>query len=97
METPVPPPAPENKKPVNWPIAVNLGLLLVVAILSGADPTALGIAVLVLALINGIAAFLVSMFGRLNWVLAFALSALLLLLIGLGICGLMLQGLHGAH
>ena len=68
-----------------------------VAISSGADPTSLGIAVLALAFINGIAAFLVSIFGGLNWVLAFALSALLLLLIGLGICGLMLQGLHGGH
>lgn len=94
--TPAPKP-PDGKKPLNWPIAVNLGLLLMVAISSGADPAALGVAVLVLAFINGVAAFLTSMFGSLNWVLAFALSALLILLIGLGICALMLQGLHGGH
>lgn len=97
MEPPAPPPTPEDKKLINWPIAVNLGLMLVVAISSGADPTALGIAVLALAFTNGVAAFLTLMFGRLNWVLAFVLSALLVLLIGLGICALMFQGLHGGH
>ena len=94
--TPIPKP-PDGKKPINWPIAVNLGLLLIVALSSGADPATLGIAVLILAFINVVTAFLVSIFGSMNWVLAFVLSALLVLLIGLGICALMLQGLHGGH
>ena len=87
-----PPPAPKDSK--KWPLIVNLGILLMVAM---AEPSMLGIAVVGLGLINGVAAVLMAMSGKLNWVIAFVLSALLLFLIGLGICGLMLQGLHGGH
>ena len=50
-------PTPSNeKKPFSWPLALNLGLLVLAALVTGANPSALAIIVLVLAVINGIAA-----------------------------------------
>ena len=91
------PPAPNGKSSKTWPIAVNLGLLLLVAVVSQGEPVVLFGAVVALAVVNGIAAFFMAIFGRLNWVAAFLLSALLVFLIGLGICSLMLSGLGGMH
>ena len=94
METPVPPPNPENKKPITWPLVLNLGVLLVVAAVGGSGmlPGAVG----VLALVNGVAGVINLLAGnRLHYALAFFLSGLLLLLIGLGVCALLLQGIKG--
>lgn len=91
------PPAPNGKSSKTWPIAVNLGLLLLVAVLSQGEPVVIFGAVVGLAVINGIAALLMAMSGKLNWVAAFLLSALLVFIIGLGICGLMLSGLGSMH
>jgi len=96
METPSPPPAPENKKPINWPIAINLGLLVLNFLLTR-SLSSVAISIVVLAIVNGIAAFMLSFFGKMRWVTAFILSALLVLLIGLGICGLILSNLRFNH
>ncbi|RZK51222.1 MAG: hypothetical protein EOO59_15350 [Hymenobacter sp.] len=94
-EPPVPP--PDKKKSYTWPIAVNLGLLVVVAVLNGADPQVLGVGVLALVVINSVAAIIMGFSGRIHYVVAFVLSALLLLLIGAGICALMLSNMGGMH
>jgi hypothetical protein len=91
------PPPPNGKKPLFWPVALNLGFLVLAALLTGADPSALAIVVLVLAVINGIAAVITSISGKMNYVVAFILSALLVLLIGLGICALLLSNMGGMH
>ncbi|MBF9221071.1 hypothetical protein [Hymenobacter ruricola] len=92
MQTPPPPPAPDNKNPVTWPLVINLGLLLLVAVMGGVNllPGAVG----VLVLINGVAGLINLLAGnRLHYALAFFLSALLLLLIGAGICGILLSNM----
>ncbi len=91
-----PPTPPQEKKPINWPIAVNLGLLVLNFLFTRSIGSVL-IAVLVLAVVNGIAAAMLSFFKKMRWVTAFILSALLVLLIGLGICGLILSNLHINH
>jgi hypothetical protein len=93
---PLPTPPPEEKKPINWPMAVNLGLVVLNFLLTRSISSVL-VAVLVLAVVNGIAAALLSLFNKMRWVTAFILSALLVLLIGLGICGLILSNLHVDH
>ena len=57
----------------------------------------LAIVVVVLAVINGIAAILMSISGKMNYVVAFILSGLLVLLIGLGICALLLSNMGSMH
>jgi len=91
------PPPPNGKKPLFWPIALNLGLLVLAALASGANPNVLGVVVLVLVLINSIAAAIMSFSGRMHYVVAFILSALLIGLIGFGVCALMLSNLGGGH
>jgi len=88
---------PDGKKPYFWPVALNLGVLVLAALLTGANPGALGIVVLVLAVVNTIAAIITGISGRIHYVVAFILSALLILLIGLGICALMLSNMGGMH
>lgn len=96
--TPLPPPTPPEKKPINWPIAVNLGILLLIALISGGELSLVTGALPVLLVINGIAAVIMRISGRINWFLAFILSVLVLLLIGLGICALLLpHGLGNRH
>ncbi|MBJ6142993.1 hypothetical protein [Hymenobacter sp. BT559] len=90
-------PSPNGKKPFSWPIALNLGLLVLAALVTGAEPGALAIVVVVLAVINGIAAVIMSISGKMNYVVAFILSALLILLIGLGICALLLSNMGSMH
>jgi uncharacterized membrane protein len=91
------PTPPNERKPFSWPLALNLGLLVLAALLTEADPGALAIAVVVLAVINGIAAAIMSSSGKMNYVVAFILSALLVLLIGLGICALLLSNMGNMH
>ena len=91
------PTPPNQKKSYFWPIALNLGLLVLAALLSGAEPGVLGIAVLVLVVINSIAAAIMSFAGRMHYVVAFLLSALLIGLIGFGVCALMLSNMGGGH
>jgi uncharacterized membrane protein len=91
------PTPPNERKPFSWPLALNLGLLVLAALLTEADPAALAIAVVVLAVINGIAAVIMSSSGKMNYVVAFILSALLVLLIGLGICALLLSNMGNMH
>ena len=97
---PVPPPPPNGKKPINWPIAVNLLLLLAAVAYVRGEVGQLGVVIIILVLINGCAAMLTSFFGRLHWVAAFVLSALLVPLIGFGLCALYISangGLHGGN
>ena len=96
METPTQPPAPNDKKAITWPLILNLGLLLLVAVVGGTGmlPGAVG----VLVLINGVAGLINLLAGnRLHYALAFFLSALLLLLIGAGICGILLSNMGSMH
>jgi hypothetical protein len=93
---PVPPP-PNGKKPFFWPLALNLGLLVLAALLSGAELGVLGIMVLVLVVVNALAAIIMSFAGRMHYVIAFLLSALLIGLIGFGMCALALSHLGGGH
>lgn len=95
MQPQVPP--PDGKKPLFWPIALNLGLLVLAAISSGAEPGVLGIMVLVLVVINTVAAGIMALSGRIHYVLAFVLSALVIGLIGFGACFLMLSNMGGGH
>ncbi|MVN77341.1 hypothetical protein GO988_13480 [Hymenobacter sp. HMF4947] len=94
----LPPPSPEGKKPITWPIVLNLGLLLVVAGFSGGDAGAIASGVFGLVIINGLAAIIVSFSkGRVHYVIAFVLSVLALLLIGLGVCALLLSNMGNMH
>jgi len=95
MQQPSPP--PNGQKPYFWPIALNLGLLVLAAISTGAEPGVLGILVLVLVVINTVAAIIMSLSGRMHYVVAFILSALLIGLIGFGVCALMLSNMGGMH
>jgi hypothetical protein len=67
------------------------------ALATGAEPGALGIVVLVLVVINTVAAIIMSFSGRMHYVVAFILSALLIGLIGFGVCALMLSNMGGMH
>ena len=67
------------------------------ALLTGAEPGVLGIVVLVLVVINSMAAAIVSFSGRVHYVVAFIISALLIGLIGFGMCALMLSNMGGMH
>jgi len=97
MSEPQPSP-PDKKRSYFWPIAVNLGLLLLEALASGGNADSLAFSVVALAIINGVAAVIMGRAGRMHYVVAFILSVLILLLIGLGVCALILQnGLHGEH
>jgi hypothetical protein len=88
---------PNGKKPYFWPIALNLGLLVLAAISTGGEPGVLGIMVLVLVVVNTVAAIIMSFAGRMHYVVAFILSALLIGLIGFGVCALMLSNMGGMH
>jgi len=88
---------PNSKKPYFWPVALNLGLLVLAAISTGAEPEVLGVLVLVLVVINTTAAIIISLSGRMHYVVAFILSALLICLIGFGVCALMLSNMGGMH
>ena len=90
-------PTPPEKKSFTWPLAINLGLLVVAALLTGADPGGLAVAVIALFLVNVVAASIMAIFGRMGYVLAFVLAALLILLIGLGICALLLSNMGSMH
>ncbi|HET9503799.1 MAG TPA: hypothetical protein VFO93_09670 [Hymenobacter sp.] len=91
------PTPPTPKKSFTWPIALNLGLLVLAALATGAEPSLLGIMVLVLVVINTVAAIIMSFAGRMHYVVAFVLSALLIGLIGFGVCALMLSNMGGMH
>jgi hypothetical protein len=90
-------PPPNEKKPYFWPIALNLGLLVLAALATRAEPGVLGIVVLILVVINTVAAIIMSLSGRMHYVVAFILSALLIGLIGFGVCALMLSNMGGMH
>ena len=93
-------PPPGEKKPINWPIAVNLLLLLAAIVYERGEVGSMGVVIIALVLINGSAAVLTRLFGRLHWVAAFMLSALLVPLIGFGLCALYISangGLHGGN
>ncbi len=91
-EPQLPPPPPEQKKTVSWPLVLNLGLLLIVAGLSGGNVGVISSSVFGLVIINGLAALIMSFSGgRMHYVIAFVLSCLALLLIGLGVCALILS------
>ena len=94
----LPTPPPEDKKPLLWPVAVNLVALVGISAFLGSSAQVVASTILTLAVVNLFAALLVSRFHRLNWVFAFLLSALLLPLIGFGVCAayiMMRGGIHG--
>ena len=91
------PTPPNPKKSFTWPVVLNLGLLLLAALATKAEPSLLGIVVLVLVVINTVAATIMSLVGRMHYVVAFILSALLIGLIGFGVCALMLSNMGGMH
>jgi|GEM_PF-2890966 len=95
-DTPLPPNPPEKKGFITWPIGLNLGLLLLLVGLSGGEVGVISSGVFGLVIINGLAAIIVSISGgRMHYVIAFILSCLALLLIGLGVCALMLSNMKG--
>ncbi|AMR25960.1 hypothetical protein A0257_01835 [Hymenobacter psoromatis] len=97
-EPQLPPPAPEDKKTVSWPLILNLGLLLLVVGFSGGEVGVISSSVLGLVVINGLAALIVRISGgRMSYVIAFVLSCLALLLIGLSVCALLLSNMGGMH
>lgn len=93
------PPPPNEKKPINWPIVVNLVLLVGAVGLLRGQLGPLGAVIGFLILVNTLAAVLAGIFNRLHWVAAFVLSALLVPLIGLGLCALFIKnnGLGHGH
>jgi len=91
------PTPPNPRKSFTWPVVLNLGLLLLAALATKAEPSLLGIVVLVLVVINTVAATIMSLAGRMHYVVAFILSALLIGLIGFGVCALMLSNMGGMH
>jgi hypothetical protein len=91
------PTPPNPKRSFTWPVALNLGLLVLAALATGANPNVLGVVVLGLVLINSIAAAIMSFSGQMHYVVAFVLSALLIGLIGFGVCALMLSNMGGMH
>lgn len=99
MEPNLPPPPPDEKKPINWPVVVNLGLLVCGVILFRGSVTPLSVFIAALVVVNVSAALLTLLLGRKHWVAAFVLSALLLPLIGLGLCALLIKtsGLGHGH
>ena len=96
MSAPQSPP-PNEGKSLFWPIAVNLAVLVLLAGFTGVNVGALSIGIAVLAVVNTIAAGIMALSGRMHYVLAFILSGLVLLLVGLGICALLLSGIGGQH
>jgi hypothetical protein len=93
-DIPLPPTPPEKKGFITWPIGLNLGLLLLLVGLSGGDVGVISSGVFGLVIINGLAAIIVSISGgRMHYVIAFILSCLALLLIGLGVCALLLSNI----
>lgn len=91
-----PPNSPDKKGFITWPIGLNLGLLLLLVVLSGGDVGVTSSGVLGLVVINGLAGLIIGISGgRVHYVLAFLLSCLALLLIGLGVCAVILSDLHG--
>ena len=82
---------PEEKKSIVWPIAVNIGLLLLSFLIFRSE-TGMLITLASLVVVNAIAAFIMALSSKMNYVVALILSTLIVLLIGLGICGIMLSG-----
>ena len=96
LPNPQPPNKPEGKKTITWPLIINLGILLLVAAFNSDDLDILPAVIGGLVLVNGVAGIiLVISKHRMHYALAFFLSALLLLLIGAGICGLLLSNIKG--
>lgn len=89
---------PPGKKSPTWPIAVNLVLLLFGGLLFGGDFGAFSGTLTGLFLINVVAAIILAISGgKMHYVLAFVLACLVILLIGGGLCALMLSNMGGMH
>lgn len=91
-----PQPTPPGKKSPTWPVAVNLSLLLLGGLLFGGDFAAFSGTLTGLFVINVVAAIILAISGgKMHYVLAFVLACLVILLIGGGICALMLSNMSG--
>jgi len=96
MTEPQPKPNPPAKKSPTWPVAVNLVLLLLGGLFFGADFAAFSSTLTGLFVINIVAAIILGISGgKMHYVLAFVLACLVILLIGGGICALILTNLKG--
>jgi hypothetical protein len=96
MTEPQPNLNPPGKKSPTWPIAVNLALLLLGGLFFGADFAAFSGTLTGLFAINVVAAIILGISGgKMHYVLAFVLACLVILLIGGGICALMLTNMSG--
>lgn len=97
MNNTPPPNPPEKKGFITWPIGLNLGLLLLLVGLSGGEVGVISSGVLGMVIINGLAGLIVGISGgRVHYAIAFILSCLALLLIGFGVCALILSDMHGS-
>jgi hypothetical protein len=93
-----PQPTPPGKKSPTWPIAVNLVLLLLGGMFFGGNFEAFSGTLTGLFVINTVAAIILAISGgKLHYVLAFVLACLVILLIGGGICALLLTNIRGGH
>ncbi len=91
-----PQPTPPGKKSPTWPVAVNLSLLLLGGLLFGGDFAAFSGTLTGLFVVNVVAAIILAISGgKMHYVLAFVLACLVILLIGGGICALMLSNMSG--
>jgi hypothetical protein len=96
MTEPQSKPNPPAKKSPTWPIAVNLVLLLLGGMFFGADFEAFSGTLTGLFVINTVAAIILGISGgKMHYVLAFVLACLVILLIGGGICALLLTNMGG--
>lgn len=98
MTEPQPNPNPPARKSPTWPVAVNLLLLLLGGLFFGADFEAFSGTLTGLFIINVVAAIILAISGgKMHYVLAFVLACLVILLVGLGVCALILSNMGGGH
>jgi len=93
-----PQPNPPGKKSPTWPIAVNLTMLVLGGLFFGGDYEAFSGTMAGLLLINVVVAIILGISGgKMHYVLAFVLACLVILLVGLGVCALILSNMGGGH
>lgn len=93
-----PQPTPPGKKSPAWPVAINLTMLVLGGLFFGGDYEAFSGTMAGLLLINVVVAIILGISGgKMHYVLAFVLACLVILLVGLGVCALILSNMGGGH